>query len=75
GIRGVVAAVGGGIDLALGALPPALGQMPSSAARESVIAVLNGVLGDTSSKPVILSRSRCTVSFRQGCVTSGGGGR
>jgi len=45
-IRGVTRAVGGGIDLALGALAPALGHMESSPARESVIAALNGVLGD-----------------------------
>jgi len=45
-IRGVTRAVGGGIDLALGALAPALGHIESSPARESVIAALNGVLGD-----------------------------
>lgn len=45
-IRGVTRAVGGGIDLALGAVAPALGHIESSPARESVIAALNGVLGD-----------------------------
>jgi hypothetical protein len=45
-IRGVTRAVGGGIDLALGPLAPALGHVESSPARESLIAVLNGVLGD-----------------------------
>ena len=45
-IRGVACAVGGGIDLALGALAPALGHIESSPARESVIAALNGVVGD-----------------------------
>jgi pimeloyl-ACP methyl ester carboxylesterase len=45
-IRGVTRAVGGGIDLALGAVAPVLGHIESSPARESVIAALNGVLGD-----------------------------
>lgn len=45
-IRGVTRAVGGGIDLALGAVAPALGHIESSPTRESVIAALNGVLGD-----------------------------
>jgi len=45
-IRGVTRAVGGGIDLALGAVSPALGHIESSPTRESVIAALNGVLGD-----------------------------
>ncbi len=45
-IRGVARAVGGGIDLALGAVAPRLGYIESSAARDSVIAALNGVLGD-----------------------------
>jgi len=45
-IRGVTRAVGGGVDLALGAVAPALGQIESSPAREAVIAALNGVLGD-----------------------------
>ncbi len=45
-IRGVTRAVGGGIDLALGAVAPALGHIESSPAREAVIAALNGVLGD-----------------------------
>jgi hypothetical protein len=45
-IRGITRAVGGGIDLALGALAPALGHIESSPARESVIAALNGVVGD-----------------------------
>jgi hypothetical protein len=46
GIRGVTRAVGGGIDLALGAVAPALGHIESSPAREAVIAAVNGVLGD-----------------------------
>ncbi len=45
-VRGVTRAVGAGIDLALGAVAPALGRIESSAARDSVIAALNGVLGD-----------------------------
>ena len=46
GIRGITRVVGKGIDLALGALAPTLGHIESSPARESVIAALNGVLGD-----------------------------
>jgi len=46
GIRGLTRAVGGGIDLGLGAVAPALGHIEASPARESVIATLNGVLGD-----------------------------
>ena len=45
-IRGIARAVGGGIDVALGAVAPTLGQIESSPALESVIAALNGVLGD-----------------------------
>ena len=45
-IRGVTRAVGGGLDLALRAVAPALGEMESPPARESLVAVLNGVLGD-----------------------------
>lgn len=45
-IRGVTRAVGAGIDLALGAVAPAWGHVESSPAREAVISVLNGVLGD-----------------------------
>jgi pimeloyl-ACP methyl ester carboxylesterase len=49
-IRGVTRAVGGAIDLALGAVAPALGHIESSPARESVVAALNGVLGDYLAK-------------------------
>jgi len=45
-ICGITRAVGEGLDVALGALAPALGHSESSPARESVIAALNGVLGD-----------------------------
>jgi len=45
-IRGVTRAIGGGIDLALGAVAPALGHIESWPARDSVVAALNGVLGD-----------------------------
>ncbi len=45
-IRGVIRAVGGGVDFALGAVAPALGPIESTAERESVIAALNGVVGD-----------------------------
>ena len=45
-IRGITRAVGGGIDLALDAVAPALGHVEPSPAREAIIAALNGVLGD-----------------------------
>jgi pimeloyl-ACP methyl ester carboxylesterase len=45
-ICGVIRAVGEGVDLALGAVAPGLGHIESAGARESVIAALNGVLGD-----------------------------
>lgn len=46
GIRGVTRVVGGGIDVALGVLTPAVGHMESPPQREVLIAALNGVLGD-----------------------------
>lgn len=45
-IRGVTRVVGSGIDLTLGAVAPALGHVEPSRARESLVAALNGVLGD-----------------------------
>ncbi len=45
-IRRITRAVGEGIDVALGAVAPALGHIESSPARESLISALNGVLGD-----------------------------
>jgi len=45
-IRGVTRLVGGGIDAVLAQLIPLLGEVPSSAEREAVVAALNGVLGD-----------------------------
>ena len=45
-IRGVTSLVGAGIDLALEQLTPVLGEGTSSAERDVVIAVLNGILGD-----------------------------
>jgi hypothetical protein len=45
-IRGTTRAVGGGIDRALGAVAPALRHIEPSPGRESLIAALNGVLGD-----------------------------
>lgn len=45
-IRGMARLVGGGIDAILSQIVPLLDQRPSSAEREAVIAVLNGVLGD-----------------------------
>ncbi|MFL6197136.1 MAG: alpha/beta hydrolase [Thermoanaerobaculia bacterium] len=45
GIRGVTRLVGGGVDAALGLIPPP-GDGGSSPGREAVLAALNGVLGD-----------------------------
>lgn len=80
GIRGVTGAVGGGIDLALRGVAPALGHIESSDARESLIAVLNGVLGDylaqtgnplavnmhlrREGKPLELTRNRLAAAIR-----------
>jgi pimeloyl-ACP methyl ester carboxylesterase len=45
-IRGVTRGIGTGLDRALGAIGQALGQSDSSPIRESMVAALNGVLGD-----------------------------
>lgn len=45
-VRGVTRLVGGGIDAVLGQLVPLFGEKASSPERETVLAVLNGVLGD-----------------------------
>lgn len=45
-IRGITDLVGGGIDLALSELGPWLGEGAPGAERDSVVAALNGVLGD-----------------------------
>ena len=45
-IRGVTRAVGSGLDRALGALAPEVGELEPAPAREAVVAALNGVLGD-----------------------------
>ena len=45
-IRGVTQLVGAGIDLALAQLAPLVGNGAPGPERESVLAVLNGVLGD-----------------------------
>jgi pimeloyl-ACP methyl ester carboxylesterase len=45
-IRGVTRLVGGGIDALLAQVSPLLEEEPSSVARESLVAALNGVLGD-----------------------------
>src|SRR5437868_3746894 len=45
-IRGVTKLVGAGIDLALGQLAPLVGNSERGSEHESVLAVLNGVLGD-----------------------------
>jgi pimeloyl-ACP methyl ester carboxylesterase len=62
-IRGVTRAVGGSLDLALRALSPALREMQSLPARERLVAVLNGVLGDylaATGNPLAISMSmRC----------------
>lgn len=45
-IRGITKLVGGGLDAALAHLAPELEQLNSSAEREAVLSILNGVLGD-----------------------------
>ena len=45
-VRGVTRLVGAGLDVSLGALQPRLGAGSSWRGRETVLAVLNGVLGD-----------------------------
>ena len=52
GVRGVMRGVGRGVEVALGAIEPLLGDPaqaeagPPSARREAVLAALNGVMGD-----------------------------
>lgn len=46
GIRGVTDLVGGGLDLAIRALGPLLGESAPGPEREALLAVLNGVVGD-----------------------------
>jgi len=45
-VRGVTRLVGGGLDAALAGLAPVLGELPPSPRRETLVAALNGVLGD-----------------------------
>jgi pimeloyl-ACP methyl ester carboxylesterase len=45
-IRGVTGLVGSGIDAALSQLEPILGESVPGPAREAVVALLNGVIGD-----------------------------
>lgn len=45
-VRGVTSAVGVGLDTALARLDPMLGEETTSARRDALVAVLNGVLGD-----------------------------
>ena len=45
-VRGVTRMVGGGIDVLLRQLIPLLEERESSAEREAILAVLNGILGD-----------------------------
>jgi pimeloyl-ACP methyl ester carboxylesterase len=61
-IRGVTRLVGGGIDAVLAQLVPLLGYGPSSAERETVLAALNGVLGDhlaASGNPLTIPMRLC----------------
>ena len=61
-IRGVTRLVGGGIDAVLAQLVPLLGHGPSSAKRETVLAALNGVLGDhlaASGNPLTIPMRLC----------------
>lgn len=45
-VRGVTRLVGASADTLLGRLAPLVGEVPSSRAREALLAALNGVLGD-----------------------------
>jgi pimeloyl-ACP methyl ester carboxylesterase len=45
-IRGITNLVGGGLDAALGQLPPELENIESGSEREAILSILNGVLGD-----------------------------
>jgi pimeloyl-ACP methyl ester carboxylesterase len=57
-IRSVTRLVGGGVDAVLSQLVPLLHEEPSSAAREAVLAALNGVLGDhltATANPLVIS--------------------
>jgi hypothetical protein len=54
-IRGVTKVTGGGVDALLALLAASLGEGQTSAERDSIVAVLNGVLGDylaASSNPL-----------------------
>jgi pimeloyl-ACP methyl ester carboxylesterase len=56
-IRGITRVVGDGIDAVLGQLMPLFGEPASSPERESIIAALNGVLGDylaASNNPLMI---------------------
>ncbi len=46
GVRATTRVVGAGLDSVLGALAPALDDVPSPPVREDLVAALNGVLGD-----------------------------
>lgn len=46
GVRGVTALVGGGIDAILSRVVPELGRDDSSPERETMLAMLNGMIGD-----------------------------
>lgn len=63
-IRGVAKLVGGGLDVALGRLQPELDQINSSAEREAILSILNGVLGDHMQKHD--NPLTTTMAFRQG---------
>lgn len=57
-IRGVTRLVGSGLDLALGQMVMMVKQQPPSAAREAMVAAVNGVLGDhlvASGNPMAIS--------------------
>lgn len=49
---------GGGLDVVMAQLDPALGQQPSTPARDNLLAALNGVVGDhlaTSANPLAIA--------------------
>ncbi len=66
GVRGATRLVGSGMDAALAAVIPFLGEASSSAGREAAVAILNGVLGDylaATANPLAI-----TMRFRRdGC--------
>jgi len=62
-VRGVTRLIGGGIDIALAPLVVLLEERETSAARDAVVAALNGVLGDylaDTGNPLAISMQWCS---------------